>query len=116
MTGGRVKRIERYIEGDTFLVTYGDGVSDVDIRKLVAFHRGHGQDRDGDGRAAAVALRRPRPRRRATGARSSPKSRRLEGWVSARLLRLQPPVFDYLDGDDCSWSASRWNAWPQRVS
>src|SRR5271156_933418 len=41
MTGCRIKRIEKYIRGDDFLVTYGDGVSDVDIGDLIAFHRSH---------------------------------------------------------------------------
>jgi glucose-1-phosphate cytidylyltransferase len=43
MTGCRVKRVEKYITGDTFLLTYGDGVSDVDIPSLLAFHRRHGR-------------------------------------------------------------------------
>lgn len=43
MTGARVKRIERYLDGDDFLLTYGDGVSDVNIRRVVAFHRTHGR-------------------------------------------------------------------------
>jgi len=43
MTGCRVKRIERYVAGDTFLLTYGDGVADVDLAALVAFHRAHGR-------------------------------------------------------------------------
>src|SRR5436305_1162324 len=43
MTGCRVKRIEKYITGDTFLLTYGDGVADVNLRKLVEFHRAHGK-------------------------------------------------------------------------
>ncbi len=43
MTGARVKRVERYVDGDTFMLTYGDGVCDVDIRKLLAFHRRHGR-------------------------------------------------------------------------
>jgi glucose-1-phosphate cytidylyltransferase len=43
MTGCRVKRIEKYITGDTFLLTYGDGVADVDLRRLVAFHESHGR-------------------------------------------------------------------------
>jgi len=43
MTGCRVKRIERYVKGDEFLLTYGDGVSDVNLRQLVEFHRGHGK-------------------------------------------------------------------------
>jgi glucose-1-phosphate cytidylyltransferase len=43
MTGGRVKRVEEYIDGDTFMLTYGDGVSDVDIVKLLEFHKAHGK-------------------------------------------------------------------------
>jgi len=42
-TGGRIKRIEKYIDGDTFLATYGDGVSDVDLGGLLAFHNKHGK-------------------------------------------------------------------------
>jgi glucose-1-phosphate cytidylyltransferase len=43
MTGCRVKRVEKYLTGDTFLLTYGDGVADVDVRRLLAFHRAHGR-------------------------------------------------------------------------
>jgi glucose-1-phosphate cytidylyltransferase len=43
MTGCRIKRVEKYVHGDTFMVTYGDGVADIDIRKLLAFHRSHGR-------------------------------------------------------------------------
>jgi glucose-1-phosphate cytidylyltransferase len=43
MKGGRLKRVEKYIEGDTFLMTYGDGISDIDIISLVAFHKSHGK-------------------------------------------------------------------------
>ena len=42
MTGGRIRKIEKYVDGETFLLTYGDGVSDVDIRDLVDFHENHG--------------------------------------------------------------------------
>lgn len=43
MTGGRIKRIKNYVEDETFLLTYGDGVSDVDISKLIEFHKNHGK-------------------------------------------------------------------------
>ena len=43
MTGGRVKRVEKYVEGDTFMLTYGDGVTDLDINRLLEFHRSHGK-------------------------------------------------------------------------
>lgn len=43
MTGGRVKRLKDYIDGETFMLSYGDGVSDVDLKKLLAFHKSHGK-------------------------------------------------------------------------
>ena len=43
MTGGRLKRVEKYVDGDEFLLTYGDGLSDVDLTKVLAFHRAHGR-------------------------------------------------------------------------
>ena len=43
MTGGRIKRIQRYVDNETFLMTYGDGVCDVEIDKLVEFHKNHGK-------------------------------------------------------------------------
>lgn len=100
MTGGRVKRIEKYIDADTFLLTYGDGVSDVDIRCLVEFHRRHGKlatvtavtptsrygvlDTNGDGR---VLRFREKPRN--------------DGRASAGFFVFQRRVFDYISGDDC---------------
>jgi glucose-1-phosphate cytidylyltransferase len=43
MTGARIKRVERFVDGEVFMVTYGDGVADLDVRELVAFHRSHGK-------------------------------------------------------------------------
>ena len=43
MTGGRLKRLQRYLKDDTFMLTYGDGLSDIDINKLVNFHKSHGK-------------------------------------------------------------------------
>ena len=59
MTGGRIQRIQKFIEGDTFLLTYGDGVSDIDLGALVEFHKSHG-------RLATVTSVRPTSRFRAT--------------------------------------------------
>ena len=100
MTGGRVKRIERYIDGDTFLLTYGDGVSDVDINKLLAFHKGHGKlatvtavipssrfgivDTDTEGRVLQF-VEKPRSKSRA----------------SAGFFVFQREILKYLSGDDC---------------
>ena len=89
MTGARVKRVERYLgDADLFLCTYGDGLADVDIDALVAFHRSHGKLGDGHRRRA---------RRRASASwsldgdevRASPRSHRGRGPDQRRLLRLR---------------------------
>jgi glucose-1-phosphate cytidylyltransferase len=100
MTGGRLKRAQKYIPDDWFMVTYGDGVSDVDIRKLVEFHKNHGK-------LATVTTFRPISRFGILDINSEnqvqnfiekPKS---DAWASAGYFVFQRQVFDYLDGDQC---------------
>lgn len=99
MTGGRIKRARRYVDGDTFMVTYGDGLSNVNIRALVEFHHQHG-------RLATVTAVQPSSRfgildldgDRVVTFAEKPK---LEGWSSAGFFVFDRRVLDYLDGDDC---------------
>ena len=100
MTGGRLKRAQKYLPDDSFMVTYGDGVSDVDIRKLVEFHKSHGK-------LATVTTFRPVSRFGILDINSEnqvqnfiekPKS---DAWASAGFFVFQRQVFDYLDGDQC---------------
>jgi glucose-1-phosphate cytidylyltransferase len=94
-TGGRIKRIERYIAGEHFLVTYGDGVADVDIAALYRFHRSHGKlatltgvhplSRFGVVDAEGMMVRRFR------------EKPRLDGLVSGGFFVFRRGVFDYLD-------------------
>jgi len=100
MTGGRLKRAQKYIPDDCFMVTYGDGVSDVDIRKLVEFHKSHGK-------LATVTTFRPISRFGILDINSEnqvqnfiekPKS---DAWASAGYFVFQRQIFDYLDGDRC---------------
>lgn len=100
MTGGRVRRIQQYVDGDTFMVTYGDGVADVDVRKVFDFHRSHGK-------LATVTTVRPTSRyglvnledQRVTSFAEKPE---LEGWANAGYFVFQREVFEYLgDRDDC---------------
>jgi glucose-1-phosphate cytidylyltransferase len=100
MTGGRVQKASRYIDDDTFLLTYGDGVADVDIRRLVEFHHSHG-------RLATLTAMRPTSRfgmleldSECRVQRFSEKPR-VEGWASAGFFVLNRRVFDYLDGPQC---------------
>lgn len=101
MTGGRIKRIQPYIGDETFCMTYGDGVCDVNIRKLIEFHRSHGklatltavlQDQSKGvlnigGDNAVHSFRE--------------KSKLDSAPINAGYMVLEPKVFDYLTGDDC---------------
>jgi glucose-1-phosphate cytidylyltransferase len=97
-TGGRVKRLlER--AGSSMLLTYGDGVADVDIGALVAFHRSHG-------RLATVTAVRPPARfgmlelKDELVARFAEKPQAGEGWINGGFFVLEPGVVDYIAGDD----------------
>ncbi len=99
MTGGRIKRIQRYVGNEPFLMTYGDGVCDVDINKLIAFHKEHGKtatltavlqdqskgvlDIGGDN-----AVKSFREKKQSDGAP-----------INAGYMVLQPEIFDYIEGD-----------------
>lgn len=101
MTGGRIQRIRKYIDGDTFLLTYGDGVSDVNIRRLVEFHRNHGKIATVTtvppvSRFGMVALATDHDR-----VQSFNEKPKTDGWVSAGFFALNRGVFDYLGSDDC---------------
>jgi glucose-1-phosphate cytidylyltransferase len=98
MTGGRIRKIRKYIDEDTFLLAYGDGVSDVDIGRVVEFHKSHGK-------LATVTTVPPLSRfgivemdgHRVRRFIEKPRS---EGWMSAGYFVLQRGVFEYLDGGD----------------
>jgi glucose-1-phosphate cytidylyltransferase len=99
MTGGRLKRIQKYLgKEERFLLTYGDGVSDVDIPKLLDFHKSHGK-------IATVTTFRPISRFGILDINQSnqvmnfiekPKS---DAWASAGFFVFEREIFDYLDGD-----------------
>lgn len=98
MTGGRIKRIRDYVGDEPFLCTYGDGIADVDIASLLAFHKAHGKlatmtttqplsrfgvvDIEGDG---AIGKFREKPK--------------TDDWINIGYFVFEPGVFDYLDGD-----------------
>jgi glucose-1-phosphate cytidylyltransferase len=103
-TGGRVKRLEPLLRDSTFMVTYGDGVSDIDIGKLMRFHRSHG-------RIATVTAVRPPARfgglifegDLVTDFTEKPQIG--EGWINGGFLVFEPGIFDYLEGDHSSLEA-----------
>lgn len=102
LTGGRIKRLAPYIGNETFMLTWGDGVSDVDLHKLLAFHRSHGK------LATLTAVRPPARFGHLVfnGDRIdqfSEKPQTGEGWINGAFFVLEPKVFDYIEGDDTQW-------------
>lgn len=99
MTGGRVKRIKDYINNEPFMLTYGDGVSNVNIKELVEFHKSHG-------RMATVTTTQPSGRfgsldmdmnGHVNAFQEKPKGD--GGWINAGFFVMQPEVLDYIEAD-----------------
>ncbi|HVA90390.1 MAG TPA: glucose-1-phosphate cytidylyltransferase [Chloroflexota bacterium] len=100
-TGGRIRRLQSKLQDDTFVVTYGDGVCDVNVRDLLAFHRRQGCI------ATVTAVRPPARYGRIVldGDRVgefTEKPQAGEGWINGGFLVFEPEVFRYLSGDDTS--------------
>lgn len=101
-TGGRIKRLRPWIGNETFMLTWGDGVADVDLGKLIEFHRSHGK-------LATVTAVRP-PARYGhlvfdgdRVAEFSEKPQTAEGWINGAFFVLEPGIFEFIDGDDMVW-------------
>ena len=98
-TGGRIKRLREHLDEETFMLTWGDGVSDVDLGALLDFHRSHGK---------LCTLTAVRPPARfghleLDGDRISEFSEKPqvgEGWINGAFFVCEPGIFDYISGDD----------------
>jgi glucose-1-phosphate cytidylyltransferase len=102
-TGGRIKRLREWIGDETFLLTYGDGVANINIRELVEFHRSHGK-------LATVSAVRPPARfggLRLNGGGQivefTEKPQTGEGWINGGFFVLEPGVLDFIAGDATIW-------------
>lgn len=101
-TGGRLRRVRRYLGQDAFCMTYGDGLGDVDIGRLIEFHRGHG-------RLATVTATQPPGRFGALeleGDRVRSFSEKPHGdgaWINGGFFVLSPRVIDFIEGDETAW-------------
>jgi glucose-1-phosphate cytidylyltransferase len=100
MTGGRLQKVRKYVDTNNFMMSYGDGVADIDIKKLLAFHNNHGK-------IATVTTVTPMSRFGIVDTSSSGQvlkfveKPRTEAFVSAGFFVFRPEIFDYLKGDDC---------------
>ena len=102
MTGGRLKRVQPYLDEADFCMTYGDGVGDVDITKLVAFHKEQGTlatltATQPPGRFGALNME----RHKITSFQEKPQGD--GGWINGGFFVLSPKVLDYIEGDQTFW-------------
>jgi len=101
LTGGRLLRLKNLIGDQTFMVTYGDGLADVNIKSLVAFHRGHGK-------LATISAVSPIARFGSLElngdrvAQFAEKRQTGEGWINGGFFVFEPRVLDYIDDDQTS--------------
>jgi glucose-1-phosphate cytidylyltransferase len=101
-TGGRLARLRRWVQDGTFMMTYGDGVGNVDIQALLAFHRRHGK-------LATLTAVTPPARfgllemEGDSILRFAEKPPTGEGWISGGYFVLEPQVLDYIEGDETIW-------------
>lgn len=99
LTGGRVKRLKKYIGNETFLLSYGDGLSDVDLSKLVKFHKSHGK-------MVTVTAVRPSARfgelsldgSKVTNFKEKPQL--TQGWINGGFFVIEPEFFKFLKNDN----------------
>jgi len=105
LTGGRLKRVQNYLDADSFCFTYGDGVADIDVTALTNYHRQHGK-------MATVTTVTPPGRYGALEAdkngvvkKFSEKPRGDGGRINGGFFVLSPDVFERLDGDKTSWES-----------
>jgi len=102
MTGGRLKRVAAYLGEEDFCLTYGDGVADIDLTALVAYHKAQG-------RLATLTAVQPPGRFGALDiqdgrvTRFQEKPRGDSSWINGGFFVLSPKVLDYIDGDATSW-------------
>ncbi|UCG51273.1 MAG: glucose-1-phosphate cytidylyltransferase [Candidatus Latescibacterota bacterium] len=102
LTGGRIKRLAPHLGDETFMLTWGDGVSDVNLKKLLEFHKSHGK---------LVTLTAVHPPARFGHLdlegdqikEFSEKPQTREGWINGAFFVVEPGVMDYIDGDDTQW-------------
>ena len=104
MTGGRLKRVRPYLDEETFCLTYGDGVADVDVGRSIAFHREHGRLAtltavQPPGRFGSLALDASGPAVRTFAEKPMGEG----GWVNGGYFVLEPAVIDRIEGDHTTW-------------
>ena len=114
MTGGRIKRVKKYIDNERFMLTYGDGVSDVNIDKLISFH-------EQKGKMCTVTAVQPSGRFGVLQINDNNEvesfhEKRAEdsGWINGGFFVCEPGIFDFIEGDDTMWERNPLEAIAQQ--
>ncbi len=102
MTGGRIKRIQKYVK-DTFMLTYGDGVGNINIKELLEYHKKSGNYATVTavqpfGRFGSISLEKESM---VSGFQEKPKGD--NAWINGGFFVLEPAIFNYIDADDTTW-------------
>ena len=102
MTGGRIKRVAKYLDDETFMLTYGDGVGDINIKELVEFHKNHGKlatvtATQPEGRFGALKLENNKV------ANFAEKMDNRNSWINGGFFVLEPEVINYIKDDTTIW-------------
>ena len=98
LTGGRLKRLNKYLHDDDFLLTYGDGISDIDINQLIKFHKDHGK-------LVTISAVRPPARFGSLSLKGSDvlkfkeKTQLGESWINGGFFVMKPKFLDFIQGD-----------------
>jgi len=103
MTGGRIKRVQKYINDETFMLTYGDGVGSINISELFEFHKKHNKFAtvtavQPSGRFGALNLD-----KQANVLSFQEKPKGDNAWINGGFFVLEPKIFDYIEGDETLW-------------
>jgi len=99
LTGGRLKRLNKYLKDDDFLLTYGDGISDIDINELIKFHKDHGK-------LVTISAVRPPARFGSLSLKGSDvlkfkeKTQLGESWINGGFFVMKPKFLEFIEGDD----------------
>tara|TARA_Y100000589_G_scaffold329052_3_gene374639 strand:- start:1100 stop:1873 length:774 start_codon:yes stop_codon:yes gene_type:complete len=103
LTGGRIKRISKHIGNETFCMTYGDGLSDINIGSLINFHKSHNK-------LATITAIKPQGRFGSLSFKDNlsvnyfqEKPKGKEGWINGGFFVLEPEIFKYIDNDNSVW-------------
>ena len=102
MTGGRIKKVAKYLDDETFMLTYGDGVGDINIKELVEFHKNHGKlatvtATQPEGRFGALKLENNKV------ANFAEKMDNRNSWINGGFFVLEPEVINYIKDDTTIW-------------